>query len=266
MWATYDDGVMLTGINIENLGVLYGLALDEDAYIDMSMETVEKSIEAAGLKDGKVEKTTIEFAGAERPAIKISGVLGEDTAFYQTQVCIKVDNYMAFVLLQSTGEDLAEELAGLYYALEPVEEDSGKSFRKNGAEDENADPEEPEEAEEPVHFIEAMGDDGAYAYVDIIGISDWVYKDGIKRYYAAEDEDYFYIVCVRGSQLADMADVAEYWDRDEDSDDPPVYTLTGYMCTIDEDVREAFKYVFDLDDEQFDKLLGMDCLDATSIR
>ena len=263
MWATYEDGILVTGINIENLGLLYGMVLDEDAYIDLSLEGVERSIEAAGLEDDKAEKITIEFAGAERSAIRVTGMYGGEVAFYQTQVCIKVGSYMALILLQSSDEDLTEELAGLYYALEPDEGEEEKDNEDDAGEDKD---EESEKAAEPVHFIEAMGDDGAYAYVDVIGISDWVYFDGIKRYYAAEDEDYFYIVSVRGSQLAEMGDAAEYWNREEDSDDPPVYTLTGYMGTIDEDAREAFKYVFDLDDEQFDTVLGEDYLDATPIR
>lgn len=269
MYATYDDGVLLTGINIENIGLVYGLVMDEDSYIDMSMDTIEQSIAAVGLEDYTLEKVTVDFAGAERPAVKLSGTVGDESAMYQLQVCIKVDNYMCLVLLQSMDEDRTEELAGLYYALEEdadAEDNKGSLAKKGGdAKSEGDEEAEAEPVEEPVHFIEGMGNDGAYAYVDLIGISDWVYRDGIKRYYAAEDEDYYYIVSVRGSQLADMEDIAEYWDREEDSEDPPVYTLTGYMGTISEDVREAFKYVFDIDDETFDRLFGDDYLDATPI-
>ena len=123
-------------------------------------------------------------------------------------------------------------------------------------------PAESADVSEPVHFIDAMGSDGTPAYIDLIGISDWVYRDGGKRYYAAEDESYFYIVSVTDEQLAEMEEEQVYWDRDEDSEDPPVYHLTGVMGTIDSDTREAFKEVFDLNDEDFDYYFGDDYLDA----
>lgn len=258
MFASADDGLVSITVQMENLGVLYGTLMDESAYADAGMSSLEDYLSSVDMfSEYTVEKSTVELAGQERVAIRVHEVMDESVAgepvdIYQTEACLKSGRYMTIITMTSYFEDITDELAGYFYDL-----------AEGPAEEPAAAPEEAAAPDlEPVHFLDAMGSDGTPAYIDLIGVSDWVYRDGGRRYYAAEDEDYFYIICVDDDLLAEMEEQQVYWDREEDADEPPVYHLVGCMGTVDSDTREAFKEVFEIDDEDFDYYFGDDYLDA----
>ena len=248
MYAMGGSGLYMIGVQVEKIDATLSRLIDEDGYADLAMSLLQDNMDQFGLSDYTMEKATVNFCGEDRPAINVTGSVMGVADLYQYQVLIKRGDYMVLVMLQSVGEDIREEIGRCFYFLDQRPEDV----------------EEPVEEDEAIHFIDAMGSDGTPAYIDLIGISDWVYRDGDKRYYAAEDESYLYIVSVTEDQLAEMSEEQVYWGRDEDSEDPPVYHLTGTMGTIDSEVREAFKTVFEIDDTDFDYYFGDDYLDATA--
>ena len=252
MLAQSEDQMLLVGILLEDISG--NDSLDEAGYAELAMGTLESSLSSLGLQNPVTEQTTFYLAGQERPAIRISGVLQGMMNFYQTQVYLKRGDYMVIVMLQSMMADYAEDLADCFYILSEGPAEGPVEGPVEG-------PTEPDVV--PVHFIDAMGDDGTYAYIDMIGISDWIFQHNGDTYYAAEDESYLYIVVVSDDQLAEMEEEQVYWERDEDSEDPPVYYLTGIMGTIDQATRDAFKEVFDIDDADFDYYFGDYYLDAT---
>lgn len=122
MYAYAAEGLFSINVTIEKLNALYGIALTEDSYMDISMSSLETAFSSMeGAANPKIEKTTVSFAGAERSALKISfDYLVEDTAIpaYELIVCIKSGNYVAVVTFSTATEDYTDEAASLFYALE----------------------------------------------------------------------------------------------------------------------------------------------------
>jgi len=116
MFAVSADGLANLNIVIENLGLVYGTALDESGYVNLGMKTVIQSFDAIGASNVSVEKISVEFAGASRWAFTIyaeqSGV-----PLYEKAICIKKGNYMAVITLCCYYEDITDDLATLFYSL-----------------------------------------------------------------------------------------------------------------------------------------------------
>lgn len=62
MYAASADGTATINVIFEDMGVLYGAALDEDAYINLVMPTLEDALMQAGMSDIQVEAGSMEFA------------------------------------------------------------------------------------------------------------------------------------------------------------------------------------------------------------
>ena len=124
MYASADDGLLTINVTLENIGVLYGMTMDEDEYADAGLATLDDTIAATGMfSDYSFEKSTVMLAGRERTAIRghelmeIEGV-DEGVDIYQTQAVIKAGNYMAIITLTSFTEDVTDILASYFYALD----------------------------------------------------------------------------------------------------------------------------------------------------
>lgn len=112
-YAMADDGLVVMNIVLENLGLLYGTVLDEERYVDLSLDQLVTALESAGLSDVTTEADTVTFAGSEHAAIRVHGTMsGVD--FYELLVCVKVDSYMSVITLASYYEDITDSLAALY--------------------------------------------------------------------------------------------------------------------------------------------------------
>lgn len=117
MYAASNDSLANVSVIFENLGVMYSITLDEDKYIDISLENTQRAWEALGGENMIVKKAYIDFAGASHPALIMTGELPEFNV-YQTLVCIKQGNYMASITFGSFMEDITGYLAGLFYTID----------------------------------------------------------------------------------------------------------------------------------------------------
>ena len=116
MYATTLEGLATISISIQDLGVLYGATLDEEAYVENAMESTIEALGDSGVTNVNLEKTSAEFAGAERTALFITGSFSE-MPIYEEIICIKKGKYMAFITLCSFNEDVTADLAALFYTL-----------------------------------------------------------------------------------------------------------------------------------------------------
>lgn len=116
-YASADDGLKSLNIVLENLGLLYGLALDESDYVEASLEQVDQALEAMGMEDGVAEAIEVQFAGGQHAGIRISGTL-YGLPFYEQLVSVKQGNYMAVITAASFQEDITGELLELFHAVE----------------------------------------------------------------------------------------------------------------------------------------------------
>lgn len=116
MYAASADGTATINVIFEDMGVLYGAALDEDAYINLVMPTLEDALMQAGMSDIQVEAGSMEFAGADHSTLRVTSTISE-IPVYELMVCVKEGNYMGVITLASYLEDTTEEMAALFTAL-----------------------------------------------------------------------------------------------------------------------------------------------------
>lgn len=116
MMASADDGILSINVVFENLGVLYGMTLDEESYVDTALGTLENTLTASGYSNVSCQKATFDFCGETRYGTSIYAEIS-GVAVYEKQVCIKSGNYMAVVTLVSVGEDATDSLLELFSAL-----------------------------------------------------------------------------------------------------------------------------------------------------
>ena len=123
MFASADNGLLSINVTLENMGVLYGLTMDEDTYVDQILPIYVDQMNQVGIfSDFSAEKSTVMLAGQERTAIRSHGFrmvegMDEGVEFYMVQAFIKAGNYMAVITLGSCLEDVTDTLASYFYAL-----------------------------------------------------------------------------------------------------------------------------------------------------
>ena len=92
-------------------------AYRKEGYIDATTEQMTESIEAIGYENVTTEKTTITLAGTEHAALKLSGEFS-GISIYQTMVVLRKGIYVGCVAFSCGGEDFADDLITLFYALD----------------------------------------------------------------------------------------------------------------------------------------------------
>lgn len=104
------------------------------------------------------------------------------------------------------------------------------------------------EAAVPELFIPIHMDTGTYAYVDVIAVSDWLYKVDEATYYAVLDEEmYGYTVRLTSAQFKELAPQFEYWnDTDENAVPPAPVRLYGMVQSVNNETAEAIASIFEL--------------------
>lgn len=118
----------------------------------------------------------------------------------------------------------------------------------------------------PTAFNPAKDDTGDYVYLDVVGISDWLYDyDGV-IYYSAEDEDgYLYTVRMTKSTHKKMADQQEYWERESNDEPmPEPYRLYGMVQKTTSSVKEDLAEMWDMSTSEYDEYFGEMFLNATT--
>jgi len=106
-----------TNVSFEYVGDEYGMALIDDMFLNIAMDTLPKTLESSGVETFLIEKSSVPLAGASRPAITMTGEIS-GIPIYESIVCIKKGNYMAVIWLTSIKENITEQLAGLFYSIE----------------------------------------------------------------------------------------------------------------------------------------------------
>lgn len=116
MAAAADDGLVNINIIIQNMGLLYGMALSEEKYIEISQEGLEEQLSSAGFTLEGAEAGTVTFAGQERSGLHITCTY-QGIAYYCQQVYIKQGNYMSVITLASFFEDDTDSMLDYFYAV-----------------------------------------------------------------------------------------------------------------------------------------------------
>ena len=116
MAAATDDGLVNINIIIQNMGLLYGMALSEEKYIELAQEDLEEQLSSAGFTLEGSEAGTVIFAGQERSGLHLSSTY-QGISYYCQQVYIKQGNYMSIVTLASFYEDITGSMLDYFYAV-----------------------------------------------------------------------------------------------------------------------------------------------------
>lgn len=119
---------------------------------------------------------------------------------------------------------------------------------------------------EAVEFYPSESENGTMAYVDVVGISNWLYKYDGATYYSVEDaEGYMYTVRVSDSEYDDMAEQQEYWNRtSETAPMPEAYRLEGYVQSTPSDIRSSLAESWSITTAEYTTYFGTKYLNATT--
>ena len=116
MYAAADEGLVTINVVIQNLGVLYGAAISEEKFIELSLEGLDEQLGSAGFVLQGSEVGTMTFAGEERTALHISCTY-QDVPYYCQQIIIKQGEYMSIITLASFYEDNTASMVDYFYAV-----------------------------------------------------------------------------------------------------------------------------------------------------
>lgn len=108
---------------------------------------------------------------------------------------------------------------------------------------------------------------GSIAYLDIVGVSDWLVKYGDDTvYYSAEDaEGYLYTVRLTKAQYRAMKEQQKYWEREDDNAPIPApYRVYGKVSGITSTIRSDLCEAWDITKEQYDDAFGKTFLNCAN--
>ena len=107
-------------IQLEDLGLLYGMVLSEAAYAKRILAPLKSSLEQMGLEDVEIGQESIDFAGKKHLSLTLSGRMN-GAELYERLVLLKTGRYMATVTYASVNSRTADRLPELFFALEKDE-------------------------------------------------------------------------------------------------------------------------------------------------
>lgn len=116
LYTYAEEGLVTLSITIEDLGLLYGTALDEEDYVQAAVTQLAPALESSGYTNVQVEATTHTFAGASHCGTIIQSEF-EGVPCYERQVCLKAGHYIMTVTAVSFYEDITADLLAMFYAL-----------------------------------------------------------------------------------------------------------------------------------------------------
>ena len=117
-----------------------------------------------------------------------------------------------------------------------------------------------------LEFYPDESETGSMAYIDVVGVSHWLYKyDGDVYYTALDFEGYLYTVRLSDSQFRKLSAQYDYWmDENEDAVPPEPFRLEGVVKNTSSDIRGNIADVWELTTDEYDQIFGKKFLDATS--
>ena len=118
MYAMDQNGSGETiNIQLQDLGILYGMTLSEERYMEMARPQLETSLGQIGMQDITLENVTVVFAGSEHTALRIHGTMN-GMELYELLVLIKSGNYMATVTAASLQDGRVDDILSAFSALD----------------------------------------------------------------------------------------------------------------------------------------------------
>ena len=119
MSAEADEGLVHIKAVIENIGVIYGITMDESGYIDAALENndLNAMFTAMGMENVKMEKNEVELAGAAHAGLRIEAEY-QGVSIYQQVVAVKKNSYVMTVICACRDEDILSTMLGYFYALD----------------------------------------------------------------------------------------------------------------------------------------------------
>lgn len=119
---------------------------------------------------------------------------------------------------------------------------------------------------DPVDFYPSDTPTGTMAYIDVVGVSNWLYKYDEAVYYSVEDAyGYLYTVRLNDNQLKDMAAQEAYWNRMSESEPmPSPYRLVGLVQKTSDGLKENLSQAWDITTSEYEEYFGVNFLNATT--
>lgn len=119
---------------------------------------------------------------------------------------------------------------------------------------------------EAVEFYPSETPAGTMAYIDVVGVSSWLFRSDDMTYYSVEDaEGYLYTVRLTDAQFAAMAEQQKYWERESENVTVPApYHLEGYVQNVTAELRENLSQSWSITEDEYDLYFGTLYLNATT--
>lgn len=119
---------------------------------------------------------------------------------------------------------------------------------------------------DPVAYDTTTTPTGTMAYIDVVGVSNWLYQYDDAVYYTVEDVyGDLYTVRLKDSQLKELSAQEKYWNRVSDAvPAPEAYRLVGLVQNAGSDVRESLAQSWDITTADYEAYFGMTFLNATT--
>ncbi|MBR5431110.1 MAG: hypothetical protein IK119_01860, partial [Bacteroidales bacterium] len=108
-----------------------------------------------------------------------------------------------------------------------------------------------------VKFNNSAASGGDYCYIDVVGLSDWLYKYDSSTYYTVLDKDGNYaIVILKSSEVYAMSAQRTYWDSDDDAIAPEPYRIYGLSVKISDSAKKAIAEVWGMSQVEYSTYFG----------
>ena len=119
---------------------------------------------------------------------------------------------------------------------------------------------------EVLEFYPDESPKGTMAYIDVVGVSNWLFKADEMTYYTVEDaEGYLYTVRLSDTQYDAMTAQQDYWNREtEDAPMPEAYHLVGYVQDVTSVMRENLSNSWGISEDEYAQYFGARFLNATT--
>lgn len=120
--------------------------------------------------------------------------------------------------------------------------------------------------DEATRFHPLDSKSGSYVYLDVVGVSEWLYKVDSAVYYTAEDaEGYVYTVRLSNTEYNTMWSQRRYWDRESDDVEIPLpHRIYGVAQKISIGAKSNLCEVWGLTSSEYEDYFGTLYLNATT--
>ena len=118
MYAHDIDSQFTINTTIERLNALSTFTIDEEKYIDLSMENADLKgvLEGMGFEISLVEKGSVTIAGEEHPCVAIEGSI-QGIDFFEKVTVIKEGNYIMGITISALMDNIIDDIFATFYAL-----------------------------------------------------------------------------------------------------------------------------------------------------